>query len=92
MEIQTTASINIRITLAGDEAQQLGSLARRHGLTTTELVQRMVEALLRLEANEEQAAHTDWQHQAMECFCEGWDNSEDAIYDDWRAHYGVEPR
>ncbi len=32
---------------------------------------------------------TDWSHLSLETFQKDWDNSEDAVYDDWRKHYGV---
>ena len=34
----------------------------------------------------------DWQALSLSTFEEDWDNEEDAIYDNWRAHYGVPAR
>lgn len=90
MDITTTPSIDIQIKLIGREAEQLAALAHREGMSTTELIQRMIEVLLKVEENEEQAAHIDWQHLGLAHFAEGWDNPEDAVYDDWRTHYGVD--
>ena len=30
-----------------------------------------------------------WQQLGLAAFEQDWDNDEDAIYDDWRKHYGV---
>lgn len=32
---------------------------------------------------------TDWQELGLTAFEKEWDNEEDAIYDDWRTHYGI---
>ncbi|MEZ4713331.1 MAG: hypothetical protein R3A44_39460 [Caldilineaceae bacterium] len=34
----------------------------------------------------------DWQELSLSSFEKDWDNDEDAIYDDWRTHYGVPTR
>lgn len=34
----------------------------------------------------------DWQALSLSTFEEDWDNEEDAIYDNWRVHYGVPAR
>ncbi|MCB0078967.1 MAG: hypothetical protein KDD73_16265 [Anaerolineales bacterium] len=31
----------------------------------------------------------NWQTLGLSAFAEDWDNEEDAIYDDWRAQYGL---
>ena len=31
----------------------------------------------------------EWRHLGLRSFQQDWDNEEDAIYDDWREHYGV---
>ncbi|HRW08961.1 MAG TPA: hypothetical protein P5121_27845 [Caldilineaceae bacterium] len=31
----------------------------------------------------------DWQELGRSAFEKEWDNEEDAIYDEWRRHYGV---
>jgi hypothetical protein len=33
----------------------------------------------------------DWIALGLESFQQDWDNADDAIYDDWREHYGVAP-
>ena len=38
------------------------------------------------ETGDEESA---WQLMSLSAFEAEWDNPEDAIYDDWRAHYGV---
>ena len=32
----------------------------------------------------------DWNEMGLASFQKDWNNDEDAIYDNWRAHYGVE--
>lgn len=34
----------------------------------------------------------DWQALSLSAFEKEWDNEEDAIYNDWRVHYGVPAR
>jgi hypothetical protein len=34
----------------------------------------------------------DWQELSLTAFEKDWDNEEDAIYENWRAHYGVPTR
>lgn len=34
----------------------------------------------------------DWQSLGLKALEEDWDNPDDAIYDDWRMLYGVQPR
>ncbi len=40
----------------------------------------------------EVADEEDWQQLALSTFEKEWDNEEDAIYDNWRMHYGVPTR
>lgn len=32
---------------------------------------------------------SDWQNLSLTAFAADWDNPDDAIYDNWREHYGV---
>lgn len=32
---------------------------------------------------------SDWQELSLAAFAADWDNPDDAIYDNWREHYGV---
>ena len=34
----------------------------------------------------------DWQELSLSALEKDWDNEEDAIYDNWRTHYGVPAR
>ena len=49
------------------------------------IVDAAAEAGAETDGNEESA----WQLMSLSAFEAEWDNPEDAIYDDWRAHYGV---
>ncbi len=57
-------------------------------LTQTErllLARTLLDSILADEALEE----VDWMALGLTEFQKEWDNEDDAIYDDWRAHYGV---
>lgn len=41
---------------------------------------------------EVQAQEHDWDASAVTAFARDWDNSEDAVYDNWREHYHVPER
>ncbi|MCA9997012.1 MAG: hypothetical protein KDE56_14740 [Anaerolineales bacterium] len=60
-------------------------------LTTSE---RLVLAKLLLDSliEEEQEAEHDWHRMGLTAFETEWDNPEDAIYDNWREHYGISSR
>ena len=69
-------------------AEVLNSAAR---LTLTErlLVARfLLDSVLTTEIDEE----ADWHNLGLSAFEKAWDNEEDAIYDNWREHYGVPAR
>jgi hypothetical protein len=48
----------------------------------------LLDSVLANEIDEE----ADWQQLSLSAFEEDWNNEEDAIYDDWRTHYGVSTR
>jgi hypothetical protein len=89
MEVKTYPSIEVQITLAGPEAEQLTAAAMHQGLSTAELIQHLIETFL---ANHERADTADWQALGLTTFESEWDNPEDAAYDKWREHYGVGAR
>lgn len=41
---------------------------------------------------EAEAEERDWSAGAVTSFARDWDNTEDAIYDNWREHYHVPER
>ena len=53
--------------------------------------ERLVLARLLLDSilDTELEAEADWSAMGLAAFEKDWDNPEDAIYDNWRAHYGV---
>lgn len=57
-------------------------------------VERLTLAKLLLESvlAEELDAGAEWSALGLEAFQREWDNEEDAIYDNWREHYGVPAR
>lgn len=44
----------------------------------------LLDSVLTKEIDEE----VDWQELSLAAFEKDWDNEEDAIYDNWRTHYG----
>jgi hypothetical protein len=48
----------------------------------------LLDSVLSKEVDEE----ADWQQLSISTFEADWDNEEDAIYDEWRTHYGVSTR
>lgn len=62
-----------------------------HRLTAAErlfVARWLLDSVLTKEIDEE----ADWQQLSLAAFEAEWDNEEDAIYDDWRTHYGVPAR
>lgn len=53
--------------------------------------ERLVLARLLLDSilDAELEAEADWSAMSLAAFEKDWDNPEDAIYDNWRDHYGV---
>ena len=64
-------------------------VAERLTLTERLLLARfLLDSVLTKEIDEE----ADWRHLSLSAFEKEWDNEEDAVYDDWRAIYGVPTR
>lgn len=91
MDVKTTPVIEVQIRFAGTEAEQLNALASCEGISTETLLYRAIEAFLAASKNEN-ADHFDWHAMSLAAFEKDWDNPEDAIYDQWREHYGVDTR
>jgi hypothetical protein len=89
MEVSTYPTIEVQIKLTGPEAERLTTVAARQGISTAELIQRLIEAFL---TDDERADAADWQVLGLSAFEAEWDNPEDAVYDRWREHYGVGAR
>ncbi|HEV8716308.1 MAG TPA: hypothetical protein VGX03_26215 [Candidatus Binatia bacterium] len=52
------------------------------------LAKLLLDSVLANEALDE----TDWRNLGLASFEHDWDNPDDAIYDNWRELYGVQPR
>ncbi|MFQ5858030.1 MAG: hypothetical protein ACE5LU_20695 [Anaerolineae bacterium] len=63
-------------------------LAEIRRLTRTE---RLMLARLVLDTvlSDEVGDEANWSAMSLEAFQRDWDNLEDAIYDNWREHYGI---
>ena len=49
------------------------------------LARTLLDSILLDEAQDD----SDWMAMSLATFQEDWDNEDDAIYDNWREHYGV---
>lgn len=58
------------------------------------VVERLTLAKLLLESvlADDLDADTDWSALGLKAFQRDWDNEEDAIYDNWKEHYGIPTR
>jgi len=58
------------------------------------ILERLALAKLLLDSvlSDESADKLDWFALSLDIFQRDWDNVEDAVYDDWREHYGVPAR
>ena len=88
MDVQTSPTIEVQIKLSGPEAEQLSALAARQGISTADLIRRAIERVMDSEVEDT----ADWQALSLVAFEAGWDNDEDAVYDSWREHYGLDAR
>jgi hypothetical protein len=84
MEVEMT-TLNVAITPRVTEA--LGAVQRFTALERLALAKLLLDSLLMDEATDE----TDWQKLSLAAFEQEWDNPDDAIYDNWRELYGVQP-
>ena len=88
MDVQTSPTIEVQIKLSGPEAEQLSVLAARQGISTADLIRRAIERVMDSEAEDT----AEWQALSLVAFEAGWDNDEDAVYDNWRERYGLDSR
>ena len=52
----------------------------------------LLDSVLTQEIDKKIDEEVDWQELSLSAFEKDWDNEEDAIYDNWRTHYGVPTR
>jgi hypothetical protein len=91
LEVRAQPSVQVSITLSGRSAERLSATAAAQGVSITEWLQAALERLL-AESEEEHTALEEWQTLGLAAFEAGWDNPEDAVYDNWRQAYGVPAR
>jgi hypothetical protein len=89
MEVTAQPALEIQIRFEDTEANQITTLAQSKGLTPSELIRRAIRAFLTQEAA---GLPDDWAALSLSSFEAGWDNPDDAVYDDWRERYGVGAR
>lgn len=91
LEVKAQPSVQVHITLSGPSAERLSAAAAEQGVSITEWLQMALERLLGT-GEDERAAIEEWQTLGLAAFEAGWDNPEDAVYDNWREAYGVPAR
>ncbi|MBI4675328.1 MAG: hypothetical protein HY741_27100 [Chloroflexi bacterium] len=91
MEVKTTPVLEVQVKFSGAEAERLTALAAQEGVSADVLLHRAIEQFLALAAASE-TDRADWQALGLAAFEREWDNPEDAVYDQWREHYGVDAR
>ncbi len=91
LEVKAQPSVEVHITLSGQPAERLSVAAAKQGVSITEWLRVTLEHLLGAD-EEEHTALEEWQTLGLAAFEAGWDNPEDAVYDNWRQVYGVPAR
>ncbi|MBI3360260.1 MAG: ribbon-helix-helix protein, CopG family [Chloroflexi bacterium] len=92
MEVKAYPIVEVQVQLTGVEAERLTAIAAREGVSAADLIRRAIEAFLTSVAADERADDADWRALGSSAFEAGWDNPEDAVYDNWRELYGVGTR
>ena len=82
MTVTTEKAVSSRVNQIFAEIRQLTTLER---LMLAKLV---LDSVLVEEVGDE----ANWSAMSLEALQRDWDNPEDAIYDNWREHYGVSTR
>ena len=88
--VEMSAIVTKQVHLPADCAERLERLAQGRGMSEDALLEKALSLLFQLaEATDEADDPRAWQALGLSAFERDWDNEEDAIYDDWRKHYGV---
>ncbi len=88
--VEMSSVITKQVHLPTDYAEQLERLAQGRGVSEDALIEKGLDLLFQLaEVTEDIDDPRAWQALGLSAFERDWDNEEDAIYDDWRKHYGV---
>ncbi len=84
-----SATANTTIEVPDVYAKRLEDLAEQKGVSESHLVTKALDILFSLAESPPEDDHRDWQSMGMARFEQDWEYEEDAVYDDWRTHYGV---
>lgn len=74
------------VPLSEERARRLEQIARAGGATEDALIEKALDLLFGHSAEEDRAA---WATLSQPALRRAWDNKADAVYDDWRALYGI---
>jgi len=89
---ESTSVIEKRIHLSPKSAIRLQQLAQTKMLSEEQIIEKALSILFNLsEIFDEQAERRGWSFLSEDSLARVWDNEEDAVYDNWRELYGVNP-
>jgi hypothetical protein len=88
MTVSFQSTIEAQVKLQGTEANKALIASAQRGLSVDQFIQLAIQRFIQETLGEEE----DWQRLSLEQFQVGLDNAEDAIYDNWREHYGIPAR
>lgn len=86
-------AVEKHIRLSTERADRLIRLARTHGLSEDQIVEKALDILFSLtDLFDERTERKGWSFLSEGSLQRIWDNEEDAAYDNWRELYGVPAR
>lgn len=88
MTVSFQSTIEAQVKLQGAEAKKALIASTQRGMSVDQFIEFAIQRLIQETLGDE----ADWQQLSLEQFQKGLDNAEDAIYDNWREHYGVPAR
>ena len=87
------ARVETRVSLPEDQLRRLRETARVQRVTEDQLVERALDILFSLTADQDPVQeHAGWAALSEGSLARVWDNDEDARYDAWQDLYGTPPR
>ena len=88
MTVNVQPTLEGQVKIYGAEAERMRMASERLRMSVDQFIEYAIQQLIQ----EILADEADWQKLSLEQFQKGLDNPEDAIYDNWREHYGVPAR
>ena len=82
--------MKVQVTLDEHEENHLNALSQHRGITTGNLSSHAIREFTNGKPNVDDEVH-NWSAMSLAAFERERDNDEDAVYDNWRAPYAVQP-